>query len=316
MWPENRDGPALRRDLRERLSLPLFVAPMFLISGPELIIASVHAGALAAFPSVNARSSSELERWLARIGEESAEAAAPWGVNLIVHKSNARLEDDLAATVRARAPLVVASVGPPDDVIARVHGYGGLVFSDVASLRHARKAAAAGVDGLVLLTAGAGGNTGWLNPFAFIAEVRKFFHGPVAVAGSVGSGRALHALEVLDADLGYAGTPFIATDESMAQAGHKQMVVDTDADGVSLSDRVTGIPANFARESLIREGIIAPDGTPLHEGALDIASWKTVWSMGHGCGAVERIRPAAEVIAELERAWRLARQMPRSRPAQ
>ncbi|MCE8005654.1 nitronate monooxygenase [Aestuariivita sp.] len=310
MWPDKTDGPALRTHLRERLRLPLFVAPMFLISGPDLIVASARAGALSAFPSVNARSPRDLDAWLDRLNAAAAEQpeAAPWGVNLIVHRSNARLEEDLAATVRARAPLVVASVGAPDIVAGPVHDYGGLVFSDVASLRHARKAVAAGADGLVLLTAGAGGNTGWLNPFAFIAETRRFFDGPIAVAGAIGSGRALHALEVLDADLGYAGTPFIATHESLARPGHKDMVTRTDADGVTLSDLVTGIPANFARESLIAEGIIAPDGAPLHRGSLDVGSWKSVWSMGHGAGGVDDVRGTAERIDQLLTEWRAARQ--------
>jgi nitronate monooxygenase len=283
---------------------------MFLISGPELIIAASRAGALSAFPSVNARTPEDLDRWLGQIAEEATDA--PWGVNLIVHRSNARLESDLAATIRAQAPLVVASVGAPDAVTGPVHDYGGLVFSDVASLRHARKAVAAGADGLVLLTAGAGGNTGWLNPFAFIEEVRRFFDGPIAVAGAIGSGRALHALEVLDADLGYAGTPFIATPESLAQPGHKEMVTATDADGVALSDLVTGIPANFARQSLIDEGIIDADGTPLHRGALDMASWKTVWSMGHGVGGVTTIRPASELIDDLAEQYETARQIARA----
>ncbi|RBI72719.1 nitronate monooxygenase [Roseovarius sp. TE539] len=315
MWPDKTDGPALRAHLRARLALPLFVAPMFLISGPELVIASARAGSLVSFPSINARTPAELDRWLRRIAEET-EGNANWGVNLILHKSNGRLEDDLAATVRAKAPLVVASVGAPSRVIGPVHDYGGLVFSDVASLRHARKAVAEGVDGLVLLTAGAGGNTGWLNPFAFVEDVRKFFDGPIAVAGAIGSGRALHALEVLDADLGYAGTPFIATRESMAQQDHKQTVVETDADGLSLSSLVTGIPANFARSSLLKEGIIDNNGNPLHEGVLDVASWKTVWSMGHGCGAINTICTAGERIDTMAHEWRAARQISVSRSAQ
>lgn len=305
MWPKDRSGPALRADLRARLSLPLFVAPMFLISGPDLLIAAARRGALSAFPSINARDGAELDRWLAEIAAGAGEV--PWGVNLIVHASNTRLEADLEATVRARAPVVVASVGAPDKVAGPVHAYGGLVFSDVATLRHARKAVAAGADGLVLLTAGAGGNTGWLNPFAFVAEVRRFFDGPIAVAGAVGTGAALHALEVLDADLGYAGTPFIATHESLAREGHKRMVINTDADGVALSDLVTGIPANFARQSLLDEGIIDAAGNPLHEGALDVASWKTVWSMGHGCGSVSAVRPTVELIEEMRNDWLRAR---------
>lgn len=314
MWPRDHGGPVLRAALKERLSLPLFVAPMFLISGPDLIIASAQAGALSAFPSVNARTSEELEAWLARIAQACPDRA--WGVNLIVHKSNVRFKSDLEATVRARVPVVVASVGGPGEVTGPVHDYGGIVFSDVATLRHARKAVAAGADGLVLLTAGAGGNTGWLNPFAFVTQVREFFDGPIAIAGAIGTGRALHALEVLDADLGYSGTPFIATSESLAQQGHKDMVVKTDADGVALSDLVTGIPANFARESLLSEGIIDESGTALHHGALDIASWKTVWSMGHGCGSVSDVRPTAELIMDLTRDWRAASQILRDLPAQ
>lgn len=308
MWSKNLNGPSLRSELKDRVKLPLFVAPMFLISGPDLIIASARAGALAAFPSINARTPEILRSWLAQIAAQT-EGAAPWGVNLIVHPSNKRLEDDLAATVAARAPIVVASVGAPDRITGPIHEYGGLVFSDVASLRHARKAVAAGADGLILLTAGAGGNTGWMNPFAFVAAVREFFDGPIALAGAINSGKALHALQVLDADLGYAGTPFIATHESLAQQDHKETVLRTDADGVALSDLVTGIPANFARESLIAEGIINTAGEALHKGALDIGSWKTVWSMGHGCGAVHSIRAVADVIDDYATDWYAARQI-------
>lgn len=304
-WPETRSGPALRALLRERLSAPLFAAPMFLISGPELILAASRAGVLSAFPTLNARDGATLDAWLGRIGEEAE--GAPWGANLILHRSNARAEADLAAVVRARAPVVVASVGAPDPVIGPVHGYGGLVFADVATLRHARRAAAAGADGLVLLTAGAGGNAGWLNPFAFVAAVREFFDGPVAVAGCIATGRALAALEVLGADLGYVGTPFIATEESLAPPGHKRMVVETDADGVTLTDAVTGMPANFARASLIAEGVMDETGRVLERGGADIRAWRQVWSMGQGAGAVRAVRPAAELIAELAADWRAAR---------
>lgn len=315
MGPSERTGAGLRAALGAQVTLPLFVAPMFLISGPDLIIAASRAGALSAFPSINARTSEDLAAWLARISDETADGA-PWGVNLIVHSSNARLDADLAATVAAKAPIVVASVGPPDKVAGPVHEYGGLVFSDVATVRHARKAVAAGADGLILLTAGAGGNTGWLNPFAFVAEVRAFFDGPIAVAGAIGSGDALFALEVLDVDLGYVGTPFIATHESLAQPAHKDMVVKTGADGVALSDLVTGIPANFARESLIAEGIITADGEALHTGALDISSWKTVWSMGHGCGATTDLHAAVDLIETYRAQWLKAAQIARGRPAQ
>ena len=304
-WPEDRSGPSLRAWLRARLTAPVFAAPMFLVSGPALVIAASSAGALSAFPAANARSSADLDRWLG----ETAEGAtgAPWGVNLILHRSNARREADLAAVVRARAPLVVASVGAPDPVVGPVHDAGGVVFADVATLRHARKAAAAGVDGLVLLTAGAGGNAGWLNPFAFVAEVRRFFDGPIAVAGGIATGRALAAVEALDADLGYVGTPFIATGESLAAEAHKSAVVETDADGVVLTDAVTGIPANFQRANLVALGVLDEAGAVLERGALDIGSWKAAWSLGQGCGMVDAVRPAAAVVAELAAGWKAAR---------
>lgn len=318
VWPDDRSGPALRQYLKHRLRLPLFVAPMFLISGPALSIAAARAGALSAFPTLNARTPDDLEDWLAQMSAMAIDdpQAAPWGVNLILHASNKRLESDLAAVLRAQVPLVVASVGAPDRVTGPIHEYGGLVFSDVASLRHARKAVAAGADGLVLLTAGAGGHTGWLNPFAFVAEVRRFFDGPIALAGAVGTGRALHAIEVLDADLGYAGTPFIATEESLAQPDHKDMVTRTDADGVMLSDLVTGIPGNFARESMIAQGIIDATGNALDRDVLDMASWNTVWSMGHGAGEIRQVRPTADLIDELARDWRTAGQIKRDLPSQ
>ena len=304
-WAEDRSGPGLRAHLRARLAAPVFAAPMFLVSGPELVIAASRAGVLSAFPAANARTSEALDRWLAEIAARAE--GAPWGVNLILHRSNARREADLAAAVRVRAPLVVASVGAPDPVIGPVQDAGGIVFADVATLRHARKAAAAGADGLVLLTAGAGGNTGWLNPFAFVAEVRRFFDGPIAVAGGIATGRALAAVEALDADLGYVGTPFIAAEESLAPEAHKRAVVETDADGVMLTDAVTGIPANFQRENLRELGVIDAEGRVTERGALDINSWKQAWSLGQGCGAVEAVRPAAEVVARLAAEWRAAK---------
>lgn len=311
VWPDDRSGAALRQHLKHRLRLPLFVAPMFLISGPDLSIAAARAGALSAFPTLNARTLDDLEDWLEQMSAMAKvnPEAAPWGVNLILHSSNKRFESDFAAVVRAQVPLVVASVGTPERVISPIHEYGGLVFCDVASLRHARKAVAAGVDGLVLLTAGAGGHTGWLNPFAFVTEVRRFFDGPIALAGAIGTGRALHALEVLDADLGYAGTPFIATTESLAPTDHKDMVTRTDADGVMLSDLVTGIPGNFARASMIAEGIIDQNGKALNSDTLTMSSWNTVWSMGHGAGDVLEVRSAASLIDQLILEWRAARQI-------
>lgn len=304
MWPRE-DGPiALRRALAERLALPAVVAPMFLVSGPALVLAARRAGLAGAFPTLNARTSEELEDWLTAM--MAPDLPGPVAANLILHRSNQRRQSDLDLVVQHRVPLVIASVGPPDPVVEPVHGYGGLVFADVASLRHARRAIKAGADGLVLLTAGAGGNAGWLNPFAFIAEVRRIFDGPIAVAGCIAEGRALRALELLDADLGYIGTPFIAAEESLAPQVHKEALVASDADGIVLTDAVTGLPANFVKSRLIDAGVLDAEGKPAVTGKTDVKAWKEVWSAGQGVGAVTVVRPTAAIVAELAEGYRAA----------
>ena len=226
---------------RGRLALPLIGSPMFLASGPELVLAQCTAGVAGSFPTLNARTPELLDAWLLRIGRELADwdvahpdrPAAPFGANLILHKSNPRREPDLDCVVAHRVPFVITSVGRPDAVVERVHGYGGLVFHDVISVEHARKAAASGVDGLILVCAGAGGHGGTLSPFALVAEVREFWEGPLVLAGALSSGRSLRAAEVMGADLGYMGTRFIATREAAADAGHNVMIVrDSAADFV------------------------------------------------------------------------------------
>lgn len=299
MWRSFGNPGALRAEVRARLAVPVVCAPMFLVSGPELIISACRAGIAAGFPTLNARPVAALDDWLAEIAAACPPDGAPWAANLIVHKTNQRLAEDLERVVRHRPPLVIASVGAPDPIIAAVHGYGGLVFADVASLRHAQKAAAAGADGLVLLTAGAGGHTGWLNPFAFVAEVRKFFDGIIAVAGCITEGRQIAALDLLGADLAYVGSPFIATPESLAPDGHKQAVVAAGIDDIYLTDAVTGLKANFVRQSLLDEGIIDSTGKVIYDGALDVQSWKTVWSSGQGSGGVGSVRPVAEIVRGL-----------------
>ncbi|MBL6751374.1 MAG: nitronate monooxygenase [Nevskia sp.] len=300
--PNVSGGAALRRRLRAQLRLPVVVAPMFLVSGPELVVAACRSGMIGAFPTLNARTPEILDGWLARIAQSGA-GAAPYAANLILDKRNPRCDEDLAVLERHRPPIVIASVGRPDRVVGRIHAYGGLVFADVASLRHARNAAAAGVDGLVLLTAGAGGNTGWLNPFAFVAAVREFFDGVVAVAGAIASGRELRALEVLGADLGYMGTAFLATEESMAPAGHKQAMLQADADGIVQTDALSGYPANFLRSRLLEAGAMRPDGSIDRGASADVYSWKHVWSAGHGVGQVRAIEPVAAVAARLQREY-------------
>lgn len=227
--------------------------------------------------------------------------------------SNTRFEDDLAVCVNHRVPIVVSAVGSPTRAIEPVHRYGGSVYADVSTIAHARKAAAAGVDGLVLLCAGAGGNTGRISPFAFVAEVRSFFDGPIGVAGAVADGRSLRALQVLGADFGYAGTAFIATHESQADEAYRQMVVDAGADDIELSGDVSGIPANFLRKSLDR----ARHQFTGDQGRFDLARerenlkrWKDIWSAGHGVGTVRAVRSVAEVVDEFERGFREAGGIP------
>jgi len=286
-----------------RLRVPLVAAPMFLVSGPDLVIAAARAGVLAAFPTLNARTPDDLDAWLARIAQECADAPGVPAANLILHASNPRRDADLERVIAHRVPVVIASVGSPAPVVDPVHRYGGLVVSDVASVRHARKAADAGADALVLLTAGAGGNTGWLNPFAFVEEVRRFFDGPLLVAGGITHGRQIAALQVAGADLAYVGTPFIAARESLASDGYRQALVAAGADDIVTTDAVTGIAANFLRASLLEQGILDAQGRVLERAPLEIAAWKSAWSAGHGVGAVRAVEPAAAIVGRIHEQW-------------
>lgn len=297
-WDRSLGRSALRMQLRSCLRVPAVAAPMFLVSGVDLVVASCRAGIIGAFPTLNARTPAILAEWLTRI-ERETQGGAPYAANIILDKSNVRLEEDIAVTVEHRSPIVIASVGRPDRLLPPVHGYGGIVFADVATLRHAKNAASAGVDGLVLLTAGAGGNAGWLNPFAFLAAVREFFDGPIAIAGCLSHGRELRALEVLGADFGYMGTAFIAASESMAPLEHKAAVVNADIDGVVLTDKLTGMKANFLRQRLFEAGVMNADGH-IREGAFaDVYSWKNVWSAGQGVGQIRAQESVADIVQKL-----------------
>lgn len=287
--------------LLERLRLPLIAAPMFRVSGVDLVIAARRAGIIGAFPTANCRSADELDRWLTEIG--AVEAAAPWCANLIVHKSNPRMREDLAILLRHKPEIVITSVGSPAGAVGPLHDAGALVFADVASIRHAERAIAAGADGLILLTAGAGGQTGWLNPFAFVRAVRRFFAGPLVLAGGIGDGQALAAAIALGCDLGYMGTRLIATTESMAQPEYKQMLVDSTADDVLLTRAFTGLQTNMLRPSISAAGL-DPDNLP-ERGAIDVAKdltagqprrWKDIWSAGHTVSSVTGIVPTRTLI--------------------
>lgn len=302
----------LAASFASRLQLPAIAGPMFLISGPDLVIGCCNAGVVGSFPSLNARTTELLDQWLTRIAAETSGAgAAPYAVNLIVHASNTRLEEDLALVEKHKAPLVIASVGSPAGVVTRVHAYGGLVFSDVASLKHARRAAEVGVDGLILLCAGSGGNTGWLNPFAFVGAVREFFDGPIVLAGAISRGQYIHVAQELGADLAYIGTSFIAARESLANDKYRSMLIDATADDIILTAEVTGIPANMLRQSLESAGLKTGNK---HEGGFSLLreiemlkAWRDIWSAGHGVGDVHAVEGVAELVQRFKADYQAAR---------
>jgi nitronate monooxygenase len=306
--------------LATRLRLPLIAAPMFLVSGPALVKAACRAGVIGSFPTANCRTVEELDRWLADMGEdlkraadETGRAPAPLCPNLIVHRSNTRVPDDLAAVLRHKAEMVITSVGSPEPVLKPLKDAGCLVLADVASVRHAEKAVAAGVDGLVLLTAGAGGQTGWVNPFAFVRAVRTFWDGIVVMAGGMADGQAIAAAETLGCDLAYMGTKFIATRESLAKDAYKEMLVKSRLDDVLLTKAFTGLETNMLRPSIAAAGL-DPDNLPVR-GAIDISKdinaaerdkpdapgssakrWKDIWSAGHSVSGVADVPSVAELI--------------------
>jgi nitronate monooxygenase len=311
---------SLPASLKSRLSLPLIAAPMFLVSGPALVKAACRAGVIGSFPTANCRTVEELDRWLADMGDDLKRAADESGVpvaplcpNLIVHRSNTRVPDDLAAVLRHKAEMVITSVGSPEPVLKPLKDAGCLVLADVASVRHAEKAVAAGVDGLVLLTAGAGGQTGWVNPFAFVRAVRTFWDGIVVMAGGMADGRAVAAAETLGCDLAYMGTKFIATRESLAKDAYKEMLVMSRLDDVLLTKAFTGLETNMLRPSIAAAGL-DPDNLPVR-GAIDISKdinaserdkpeapgssakrWKDIWSAGHSVSGVADVPSVAELI--------------------
>jgi nitronate monooxygenase len=299
-------------------------APMTDVSGPELVAAACAAGVIGTFPAHNAADSGELGRWLHRIGEQVAvrtppgRRAAPVGVNLVVHRSNARLADDLRTVIRGGAEVVVASVGTPREIVGPLHDAGIIVLADVASLRHLQRAAASGVDGVVLLTAGAGGQTGWANPFAFLRAARQRYDGIVAIAGGISDGAGILAAQVLGADLAYLGTRFIATTESLASAAYRDAVVAATLDDVTASRQVTGLPANVltdwlravdpAKPSAAWDGPAsagpAPDGFSVDR----LLARRGVWAAGHSVSGTDAVMGVAELVTRLERELELARQ--------
>lgn len=287
----------------DTLRLPVFAAPMFLISGPEMVIAACRAGVAGAFPTPNCRTTEDLDRWMGEITGALKPGDAPWIANTITHSTNARLADDLRLIAEYKPPVVITALGSPRPVMETVKGYGGLVFADVVNMKLARKAAEAGVDGLACVSAGAGGHTGHLSPFAFISAVRDFFDGYVAVGGGVGDGAGVAGAVAAGADFVYMGTRFLASAESLAQPEYKQMVVDAGPDDLIVSSSVTGTPASWLRPSLIAAGQDpdnlgdAPERNYTSGGSTK--RWRDIWAAGQGVESVRKVEPMADIVAQL-----------------
>lgn len=291
----------------ENLRLPVFAAPMFLVSGPEMVIAACRAGIGGAFPTPNCRSLEDLDRWMDQITGALQPGDGPWIANMITHSTNSRLAEDLRLVARYKPPVVITALGSPRPVMETVKAYGGLVFADVISMNLARKAAEVGVDGLACVSAGAGGHTGHLSPFAFISAVRDFFDGYIAVGGGVGTGAGVAGAVAAGADLVYMGTRFLATTESMAQPDYKQMVIESGPDDLVVSAAVTGTPASWLKPSLRAAGQ-DPDnlGGPAERNYVsggDNKRWRDIWAAGQGIDAVKAVEPVGEVVDLLEREY-------------
>jgi nitronate monooxygenase len=315
--PDSPTFPAAPRHdrlgaLRSRLSLPLICAPMFLVSGPDLVIAACRNGVICTFPAPNARPLEALDAWMGRVAGELADAhradpsarIAPWSLNLVVHSSYDRLPAELELVQRHQPPIVITALGSPARVVDAVHAYGGLVFADVGSVAMARKAAQAGVDGLILVSSGAGGHTGSVSPFVFVEAVRQFFDGIVVLAGGLCTGAAIRAAEVAGADLADIGTLFIAARESLASDDYRQMVVDASVDDLVLTKAFTGASAYYLRESILRSGLDPENlsgkaAMNWSKSDTQLKAWKDIWSAGQSVAAVHRVESAADIIARL-----------------
>ena len=308
--------------LLQTLRLPAIGAPLFIVSNPDLVIAQCKAGIVGSFPTLNARPQSQLDEWIHRIVEELAAwdrdhpdmPAAPFAANQIVHRSNDRLEADMAVCAKWKVPIVITSLGAIVEVNQAVHGWGGITLHDIIHDRFARKAVEKGADGLIAVSAGAGGHAGTLSPFALVQEIRQWFEGPLILSGAIATGRAILAAQAMGADLAYIGSPFIATEEANAVPEYKQGIVDGRASDIVYSNYFTGVHGNYLRVSIEAAGM---DPANLPEGDLtrmDFAggssakkAWKDIWGSGQGIGAIDRVRPAGDYVAELRREYELAK---------
>lgn len=310
---------ALPGKLQGKLALPVIGAPMFIVSKPDLVIAQCQSGIVGSFPALNARPKELLDEWLDRISLELRRYAqdnpganvAPFAVNQIIHQSNDRLEHDLELCVKHRVPLIITSLRAPNDVVARIHQYGGLVFHDVTNIRHAEKAIEAGVDGLILVCAGAGGHAGTLSPFALVGEVRRFFDGPIVLSGAITTGGGILAAQAMGADLAYMGTRFIASSEANADERYKDMIVNCSAKDIVYTPFFSGVHGNYLKPSVAAAGL-DPENLPtadkssMNFGSTRVKAWRDIWSAGQGVGNIHDILPAAEIVARLKREYRAA----------
>jgi nitronate monooxygenase len=314
--------PARPSALRFALRLPVVAAPMFLISGPELVLAACRAGIVGAFPTPNARTTDVLEQWMRAItdglararGEQDPGSIGPWCANLVTHSSNTRLKHDLTLVAKYRPPIVVTALGSPKPALEVVHDYGGIVLADVVNLSLARKAADAGVDGLACVSAGAGGHTGFLSPFAFVSAVREFFDGLVVLGGGISDGAGVAGAIACGADLVYMGTRFIPVEESMAPDAYKQMVVNATVDDLVISAAITGTPASWLKPSLLANGLDparlgeAPQRNYDSSEENTLKRWSRLWAAGQGVGAIRAVQSVAEAVDRLEREYAAAQE--------
>ena len=301
--------------LQKGLALPVICAPMFIVSNPDLVIAQCKGGLIGSFPALNARPKEVLDEWLTRIKAELAADpnAAPFAVNQIIHPSNERLMHDMELCVKHEVPLIITSLSAPTQIVPPVHAYGGKVFHDVISVRHAEKALEAGVDGLILVCAGAGGHAGMLSPFALVGEIRKFYDGPIALSGSITNGSAILAAQAMGADFAYIGTRFIATREANAVEAYKQAIVDSAAVDVVYTPYFTGVHGNYLKQSIVNAGLDPAnlperDKTSMNFGAAAGAkAWKDIWGVGQGIGTIDDVPATADLIARMKQEYRAAK---------
>lgn len=318
-------------ELKSRMRLPVIGSPLFIISNPDLVIAQCKAGIVGSFPALNARPASELETWLDRITSELAEhderhpdrPSAPFAVNQIVHKSNERLDHDMAMCMKYKVPLVITSLGARVEVNEAVHSYGGLVFHDVINQFFARKAVEKGADGLITVAVGAGGHAGSLSPFPLVQETREWFDGPIALSGAIATGEAVLAAQVLGADFAYIGSPFIATKEANAVQGYKDMIASKSAEGIVYTNLFTGVWGNYLRDSITNAGL-DPDNLELSDPSKMSfgaerenrpKAWRDIWGSGQGIGAVKAVLPAGDYVDKLYAEYHAARNAISGAPA-